>query len=177
MKILGVVSANDHGESVLKAEWLGDFEVKALGVKLPDAIVDGGGITSRRFVQDGGEGGAGVFNVEVELSSLEGSVDEERAAEIGFASDGDASARFDVLGEQLSENDLLREKFGADGDFRLRGLMASREEVSEAEKIQKTKKSETSATHVRRPLAFVRGGPGENRQAGRGERQGWRRLE
>src|SRR5438046_6422402 len=52
MKILGVVSANDHGESVLKAEWLGDFEVKALGVKLPDAIVDGGGITSRRFVQE-----------------------------------------------------------------------------------------------------------------------------
>src|SRR5437879_10071184 len=125
MKILGVVSANDHGESVLKAEWLGDFEVKALGVKLPDAIVDGGGITSRRFVQDGGEGGAGVFNVEVELSSLEGSVDEERAAEIGFASDGDAGARFDVLGEQLSKHDLLRATVGTGGAVRVTGWMHS----------------------------------------------------
>jgi hypothetical protein len=37
------------------------------------------------------------------------------AAEIGFAFDVDASARFDVLGEQLGEDDLFGEKFGADG--------------------------------------------------------------
>src|SRR2546430_11134457 len=72
MKILGVVSANDHGESVLKAEWLGDFEVKALGVKLSDAIVDGGGITSRWFVQESREGRACGFKAAVERSSLAG---------------------------------------------------------------------------------------------------------
>jgi hypothetical protein len=39
-------------------------------------------------------------------------VDEERAAEIGFAHDVNAGARFDVLGEKFGEDDLLGEKFG-----------------------------------------------------------------
>ena len=44
-------------------------------------------------------------------------MDEESAAEIGFALDGDAGAGFDVLGEKFGEDDLLGEEFGADGDF------------------------------------------------------------
>src|SRR5438876_327584 len=33
MEILGVVAADDHGESVFKTERLGDFKVKALGIE------------------------------------------------------------------------------------------------------------------------------------------------
>src|SRR6267143_122612 len=42
MEIFGVVAADDHGESVFKTEGLGDFEMKAIGVELLDAAVDGG---------------------------------------------------------------------------------------------------------------------------------------
>ncbi len=41
MELLGVVAADDHGESVFEAERLGDFEIEALGVALFHAIVDG----------------------------------------------------------------------------------------------------------------------------------------
>jgi len=99
MEIFGVIAADDHGEGVFKAEGLGDFEVEAIGVELLDAVVDGGGIALRGFIQNGGDGGAGVFNVEVEFAGLECFVDEESAAEVGLALDADAGAGFDVLGE------------------------------------------------------------------------------
>src|SRR5438552_3084136 len=46
----------------------GDLKVKALGIELLDAIVDGGRTASRSFVEHGGEGRACVFNVEVKLA-------------------------------------------------------------------------------------------------------------
>src|SRR6059036_648750 len=90
MEISGVVTADDHGESVFKAERLGDFEMKAIGVELLDAVVDGGRIALRSFVEHGGEGRACVFNVEVKLAGLKSFVDEKRAAQVGLANDGDA---------------------------------------------------------------------------------------
>ncbi len=53
----------------------------------------------RSFVEDGGEGRAGVFDVEIELAGEERLVDEERAAEVGLANDGNPSAGFDVLSQ------------------------------------------------------------------------------
>ena len=44
-------------------------------------------------------------------------MDQQRAAEIGFAFHVDAGARFDVLGEEFGEDDLFGEKFGADYDL------------------------------------------------------------
>ena len=44
-------------------------------------------------------------------------MDEEGAAEVGLSNDGDASFRFDMLSQELGEDDLLGEKFRADGDF------------------------------------------------------------
>ena len=38
-------------------------------------------------------------------------MDQEGAAEIGFALDVDGGAGFDVLGEELGEDDLLGEEF------------------------------------------------------------------
>jgi len=99
MEALGVVAADDHGEGVFEAERLGEFEIEALGVLLFYAGVDGGGaVRAGRFIQHGGEGCAGVFDVEINIAGEESFVDEESAAEIGLALDGDAGAGFDVLG-------------------------------------------------------------------------------
>ena len=115
IEALGVFAADHHGESILEAERLGDFEMETLGVVLFHTIVDVAWVAAGGFVEDGGEGRAGVFDVEVEVAGEERLLAEERAAEIGFAFDVDAGARFDVLGEELGEDDLLGEKFGADG--------------------------------------------------------------
>ena len=50
MEIFGVVAADDHGESVFKAEGFGDFEMEALGVELFNAMVNSGRIALRSFV-------------------------------------------------------------------------------------------------------------------------------
>src|SRR5205814_536295 len=68
MEIFGVVAADNHGESVFKTERLGNFKVKAISVELLDAIVDGGRIALRSFVEHGGKRGAGVFDIEVEFA-------------------------------------------------------------------------------------------------------------
>ncbi len=68
VEIFRVAGADDHGESVFEAEGLGDLKVEAIGVELFDAVVDGVRIASGSFVEDGGEGGAGVFHVEVEFA-------------------------------------------------------------------------------------------------------------
>src|SRR5260370_17756064 len=106
MTFLRVIAANDHGKSILKAERLGDFEMEAVGVELLDAIVNGRGIALRGFVEDGGQRGAGVFDVEIELASEECLVDEKRAAKIRLSDDGNAGFGFDVLREELGEHDL-----------------------------------------------------------------------
>src|SRR5258708_33954623 len=111
MKFLGVIAANDHGKSILKAERLCDFEMKPVGVELFDAIVHRCGIALRGFVEDGGQRGAGVFDVEIELASEECLVDENRAAKLRLSDDGKAGPGFNVLGEEFGEHDLLGEKF------------------------------------------------------------------
>jgi hypothetical protein len=147
MKIFGVGTANDHGEGVFEAERLGDFEAEAIGVELLDAAVDGGGIAGRRFIEDGGEGGAGVFDVKVELAGEDGFVDKEGAAEIGLAHDRYAGFGFDVLGEELGEDDLLGEEFGADGDFGLRRFVTGGKEIEETEEDKEAKERKRSAAH------------------------------
>ncbi len=113
---LRVVLADDHGESVFEAEGFGEVKIKFLGVLLFDAVIDlSGRVLAGGFVEDGGQGGTGVFDVEVKISGEEGFVDEKSAAEIGFAVHRDVGAGFDVLGEEFGEDDLLGEKFGADG--------------------------------------------------------------
>ena len=115
MEALGVFAADDHGESILKAEGLGDFEIETLGVALFHASIDVVRVRARRFVENGGQGGAGVFDIEVEIAGEERLLAEEGAAGIGFAVDVDGGAGFDVLSEELGEDYLLGEEFGADG--------------------------------------------------------------
>jgi len=111
MEILRVIAADDHGEGVFEAEGLSDFEMEALGVELFDAMVNGVRIALRGFVEDGSESGAGVLDVKIELAGFESFVDEERAAEIRLALDGDAGFGFNVLGEKFGKDDLFGEEF------------------------------------------------------------------
>jgi len=115
MEALRVIPAHDHGEGVLEAERLGDFEVETLGVTLLDARVNVAGVAAGRFVEDCGEGRAGVFDVKVEIAGEKRFLAQEGAPEIGFAVDVNAGAGFDMLSEEFGEDDLLGEKFGADG--------------------------------------------------------------
>jgi hypothetical protein len=147
MEIFRVVAANDHGESVFEAERLGNFELEAIGVELFDTIVDGGGIALRRFIEDRGEGRAGVLNVEVELAGFESFVDEQGTAEVGLAVNVDAGLGFDVLGKKLGEDDLFGEEFGADGDFRLRRFLAGGKEGEEVEEAEEVEETESCAGH------------------------------
>jgi hypothetical protein len=146
VEALGVFAADDHGESVLETEWFGDFQVETLGIALFDAIVDVAWVAAWGFVEHGGEGGAGVFDVEVEVAGEERFLAEERAAEIGFAFDVDAGAGFDVLGQELREDDLLGEKFGADGEVGLLRLAAGqRKEIKDGKEVEEAKEG---ASHV-----------------------------
>ena len=54
MEALGVFAADDHDESVLEAERLGDFEMETLGVALLHTIVDVAWVAAGGFVEDGG---------------------------------------------------------------------------------------------------------------------------
>ncbi len=111
MEILCVVAADDHGESIFEAQRLSNFEVEAIGVQLLDAVVHVARIALWRFIQDRRERGAGVFDVDVQLAGEKSFVDQERASEISLALDGNPGLGFDVLGEELREDDLLGEKF------------------------------------------------------------------
>lgn len=107
-----------------------------------DAAVDrGGAVGAGGFVENGGEGGTGVLDVEIEVAGEKSLVDEERAAEIGFADDGDAGAGFNVLSEKLGEDDLLGEKFGADGEMRPRGTAASDGEKKSGEEASQEREA------------------------------------
>src|SRR5258708_40349929 len=92
----------------------------------------------RRFAQDGGQSGAGVSDIQVEFACQESFVNEERAAEVGLALNGNAGFCFDLLGKELREDDLLGEEFRPDRDFGLRWMVASAkkvEEVKEANEV------------------------------------------
>ncbi len=74
-------------------------------------------------------------------------MDEKRPAEVGLSNDRDASFRFDVLGQEFREHNLLGEKFRPDGDFGLRTLTAGSYEVNEVKEAKEIKESERSAVH------------------------------
>ena len=63
-----VVSANDHGEGVFKAKRIGNCDVVSRSVEPAHGIENGLWISIDRLLEDGSEGGSGVFNVGVDAS-------------------------------------------------------------------------------------------------------------
>lgn len=149
VKTLGVIAADDHRECVFKTEWFGNIELETTRVELLHTIVDGGGIALGRFIEDGGEGGTCVFDVEIEIAGEKGFVDEKSATEVSFADNVDAGFGFDVLGEKLGEYNLLSEEFGANGDGGLRWLAAGGGEAKESQEAKGVKDSRKVSAHSR----------------------------
>jgi hypothetical protein len=134
----GVVATNDHREGVFEAERFGNVESETASVFFADALVDGARIALGFFAEDGGERGAGVLDVKIDIAAEHGFVNEKSAAEIGFAFDGNAGAGFDVLGEEFGEDDLFGEEFGGDDEVGfLRGAAGGEEEREKKESGKK----------------------------------------
>ena len=108
---MSILTSNDHRERVLKTERLGYFEIETRRIALLDAVIDFAWIAAGGFVKYGRERGPGVFDVEIEITCEESFLAEKRTAEIGFAFDMHAGARFDVLREELRQDNLLGEEF------------------------------------------------------------------
>ncbi len=65
--------------------------------------------------KDGGKGGAGVFNVEIKIAGEEALWTRRVPPRLVLRTTGIWVRDFDVLGQEFGEDDLLGEKFGADG--------------------------------------------------------------
>ena len=95
-----------------------DGDVVALGVKAGDGGADRPASRSTGLLEDGGERGAGVFDVGVDAAGDERLLAEIAAGEIEAALDFAGAGGFDFLGEEFAEDDLLGEVFCADDDVR-----------------------------------------------------------
>ena len=71
-------------------------------------------IAIERLLENGGEGGAGVFDVGIDAPGDQGLVADVAAGEIEAALDLEMRLGFDFLGEQFAEDHLLGEVLGAD---------------------------------------------------------------
>ena len=67
MKAAGGVAADDHGEGVLETEAGEDADLVELVVEGGDGGVDEGWVAVDGLLEDGGESGAGVFNVSASM--------------------------------------------------------------------------------------------------------------
>ena len=137
IEAVGVIAADDHGEGVFEAEGRLYFDVEALVVEAGDGVehpVGGAvGLWGEGLFEDGGEGGAGVFDVGVDTAGDEGLVAEVGTGEVEAAFYGLGVALFcgdgfDLLGEEFAEDDLFGEVFGSDDDVVGAGWGAAGEE-------------------------------------------------
>jgi hypothetical protein len=104
----GVITADQHGERVLEAEWIHDRQSR-IRVALADGLEDALAIGFGRPVEDGGLRRARILHVEVDVPRAHRAVADERAAQIESPLDRERCARLDGLGEDLTEQDLLGE--------------------------------------------------------------------
>ncbi len=121
---VGFGAGHDHGEGVLEAEAALDLDVEAGVVERGDGVEDGGLVADggQRLLEDGGERGAGVLDVAIDAAADERLLAEIAAGEIEAALDLVGLAfglvdGFDLLGEELAEDDLFGEVLGADDDL------------------------------------------------------------
>src|ERR1700682_220486 len=135
---LGIISADDHRESVFKTQGLRNLKSKALRVELPHTLIDGSRIGGGRFVKDGGKCRSSVFDIKIEFACKHGFVNEQGSPEVGFTIHVNAGARFDVLSEKFGEYNLFRKKLRTDTDFgllrRAAGTVGPQEESKQERK-------------------------------------------
>src|SRR5579862_758961 len=77
------------------------------------ALVHAGATSLRILFQDRGERGARIFGVNVNASTENGLLANERSGEIELALDGELCLPLDLLSQDFSEDELLGEVLGA----------------------------------------------------------------
>ena len=112
----GILPADFDGEGVIKSERLAEFEIKPLGVFRLDPVVDLVGIARRLLFQNCGQGGAGVFGVDINAAAKNGLLANVAARQVETALDRQVGLVLDLLRDDFTEDELLGEIFGADDD-------------------------------------------------------------
>ena len=111
-----VFAANGHGEGIVEAEGIEPVEMKTAGIFGADLFENNRRIGDAAALQHVGERGSGVFRIHIDIAREQRLVREQRSAEIEFAFHRLVQARFDVLRDDLAEDELLGEVLGADHD-------------------------------------------------------------
>ena len=103
-RLAGVFAADFYGEGVVEAEWLAYGEIETLLIFCLDLVVDFFTIGAGRFFQDCGQGGAGVFGIDIDAASEDGLLADVGAGQIEAALDWQMGFVFDLLGDYFSED-------------------------------------------------------------------------
>ena len=111
-----------------------NFQIKPLGVFGFDLTVNLFWIAGRLLFQDRGEGGAGVFGVDVDTASENCLMADVTAGKVEAAFDHKMSFVFDLLRDDFTKDELLGEILGADDDSAFTRRTAGREQRDKRER-------------------------------------------
>src|SRR5207302_991612 len=103
----GIFTANDDREGIVESERRADFKTEAIPVGISNRPVDRVRIVGRGFAQYSREGRAGIFSVEVHLPGEHRSMAYKRAPQVEPTINSQTRVGFDLLRQQLGENDLF----------------------------------------------------------------------
>ena len=109
-----VAVADEHREGVVEPE---RRHQRAPGARviLAHLLEHAGAVVLDGTVEHGRQGGAGIFDVRVDVAGAQRAIANQRAAKIQLAIDREPFA-LDRLRDELAEHELLGEIFGADDD-------------------------------------------------------------
>ena len=112
----GIFTANLYGEGVVESECLAYFQIELPRVLGFDLLINLFGIAGRLLLQDRGEGGAGVFRINIDAAAENGLLADVAAGEVEAAFYRKMGFVFDLLGDDFTEDELFGEILGSDDD-------------------------------------------------------------
>ena len=123
-----VFAPDFDGEGVVETEGAADCQLEARRIFSLDAGVDVFFAAGRILFEDGGQGGAGVFRVDVDASAEDRLVADVAAGQVETALHREMGLVFDLLGNEFAQDELLGKVLGADDDPILAGGAAGGQE-------------------------------------------------
>ena len=115
---LSICTAHNHGKGIFKPQAARDGNVEATCIERADRGKDRGGgpFLRQRLFEDGSQRGAGVLNIRVNATCDERLMAEVAAGKIEAAVHFFMAFCLNLLRKKFTQNDLLCEVFGADGN-------------------------------------------------------------